>query len=81
MTKEEQKSKLQESLLFENSILWDGVMFVIDETIAAELNSAVSQGLDEQKRQHQCGRADGLMYLKDLLESTREEALKISGRK
>jgi len=46
----------------------------------AELSTAVSQGLDETKRVHQCGRADGLMYLKDLLIETREVARRNVGR-
>ena len=84
MTKEEKdkiKQKLQHSLVFEHSDLWDGILFVIEESKNAEIGSAVSQMIDETKRAHQCGRVEALFDIKDLLIQTREEALKNAGRR
>jgi hypothetical protein len=75
------KNKIQRSLLFQQSELWESVLFILDEAIKAESEIAISQSIDETKRSHQSGRADGLIYLKDLLESTRQEALRLSSRK
>ena len=66
---------------FEYSDLWDSVMFVISEAIDNEVQLAIGTRSDEVTRAHQCGRADGITYVKDLLISTREEAQKKSGRK
>ena len=84
MTEQEKvsiKNKIQRSLLFQQSDLWESVLFIIDEAIKAESEIAISQAIDEAKRSHQSGRADGLIYFKDLLESTRQEALRLSNRK
>ena len=75
------KEKLQHSLIFEHSDLWDGILFIIEEAKNAEIGSAVSQVIEESKRAHQCGRVEALFDLKDLLIQTREEALKNAGRK
>ena len=80
MNENELKQKLQLSMEFETSDLWDSIHYVLDTAIKAELSTAVSQGLDETKRIHQCGRADGIMYLKDLLIETREVARRNVGR-
>lgn len=75
------KNRIQRSLLFQQSDLWESVIFIIGEAIKAESEIAISQAIDEAKRSHQSGRADGLVYLKDLLEQTRREALRLSNRK
>ena len=75
------KEKLQNSLLFEYSDLWDGILFIIEEAKQAEIGNAISQMIDENKRAHQCGRVEALFDIKDLLIQTREEALKNAGRK
>ncbi len=80
MTKE-QKSKIQNSLVFHTSDLWDSVMLIIDECERAESSIAISQGFDEAKRSHQCGRAEGIMYVKELLNDTRKAALESVSRK
>jgi hypothetical protein len=80
MSEEHLKLKLQLSMEFESSDLWDSIHYVLDTAIKAELSTAVSQGLDENKRVHQCGRADGIMYIKDLLIETREVARRNVGR-
>jgi hypothetical protein len=79
--KTEIKNKVQRSLLFSESELWNSVMWILDEAIKQESETAISQSIDESKRAHQSGRADGLVYIKDLLEQTREEALRLSNRK
>lgn len=79
--KTEVKSKIQRSLIFSQSELWDSVIWIVSEAIKAESEIAISQAIDESKRSHQAGRADGLVYLKDLLEQTRQEALRLSNRK
>jgi hypothetical protein len=74
------KEKLQISMEFEQSDLWDSIHFVLDTAIKNELAVAVNQSIEDSKRVHQCGRADGIMYIKDLLIETRELARKNSGR-
>lgn len=79
--KTEIKNKIQRSLVFSESELWNSVIWIISEAIRAESEMAISQSIEEAKRSHQAGRADGLVYLKDLLEQTRQEALRLSNRK
>lgn len=69
------KTKIQNSLVFHESELWDSVMLILKEAEAAELLTAVSQTMDEAKRSHQCGRADGIQFAIQLLNDTREQAL------
>jgi hypothetical protein len=78
---QDKKVKLLNSLTFEQSDLWDGVLFIVDEAFKNEVEIAINQTIDESKRSHQAGRADGIAYIKDLLQSTRSEALHLSGRK
>ncbi|NDB81799.1 MAG: hypothetical protein EB127_03485 [Alphaproteobacteria bacterium] len=78
---QDKKIKLLNSLTFEQSDLWDGVLFMIDEAFKNEVDIAINQNIEESKRPHQAGRADGIAYIKELLESTRSEALHLSGRK
>jgi hypothetical protein len=79
--KTEVKNKIQRSLLFSESELWNSVIWIVSEAIKAESEIAISQSIEESKRSHQAGRADGLVYFKDLLEQTRKEALRLSNRK
>lgn len=84
MTEQEKtaiKKKIQNSLIFAESELWNSVMWILDEAIKQESENAISQSIDESKRAHQAGRADGLVYIKDLFEQTRQEALRLSNRK
>jgi hypothetical protein len=78
---EEQKNKVFTSLLFHESDLWDSIMLIINDVEKHELTLAVSQSQEESKRAHQCGRADGIQYVKDLLNDTRQEALIKHNRK
>lgn len=78
---DKEKIKIQTSLLFHESDIWDSVMSIIDELYKAEVANAISSGIEESKRSHQCGRADGVAYVKELLESTREQALVNAKRK
>lgn len=84
MTEQEKtaiKKKIQNSLIFAESELWNSINWILDEAIKQESENAISQSIDESKRAHQAGRADGLVYIKDLLEQTRQEALRLSNRK
>jgi hypothetical protein len=74
------KNKVQNSLVFHQNDLWDSVNWIIDEAYKSECAIAMSQSTDEAKRSHQCGRADGVLFIKDLLESTRAQALDNVGR-
>lgn len=78
---EKQRIKLLNSLIFEQSDLWDGVLFVIEQAYKNEVDIAINQNISEEKRPHQAGRADGIAYIKELLESTRSEALHLTRRK
>jgi hypothetical protein len=69
------KAKIQNSLVFHESDIWDSVMLILREAEAAELLTAVSQTTEEAKRAHQCGRADGVQFAIQLLNDTRELAL------
>ena len=75
------KVKIQNSLLFHQSDVWDAVMSIIDEIQKSETSIATSQSIDESKRAHQCGRVDGIFFVKDLLEDTRAQALSNASRK
>lgn len=75
------KQKVQNSLIFHQSDLWESIMWIIDEAEKNEMSLAISQSQDETKRSHQCGRADGVQYVKQLLEDTRAQALKNVDRK
>ncbi len=77
----EQKVKIQNALTFNQSDIWDVVMLILDEAIKAESQHAMSSGIDESKRAHQCGRADGISYVKELLNDTHSQALLNVGRK
>lgn len=77
----ETKVKIQTSLVFHQSDVWDSVMSIIDEVQKAETSIAMSQSTEESKRGHQCGRADGIAFIKDLLEDTRAQALSNASRK
>ena len=76
----ETRQKIMNSLIFEQSDVWDAVLIIVNKALKSESDFAIS-AMEEQKRAHQCGRADGILYIKDLLESTRSEALNLSGRK
>jgi hypothetical protein len=78
---QDNKIKLLNSLTFEQSDLWDGVLFIIEQAYKNEVDIAINQNINEDKRPHQAGRADGIAYIKELLESTRSEALHLKGRK
>lgn len=74
------KEKLQNSLVFEQNDVWDAVMSILDQVVVQEYTIAISQSTDEQKRSHQCGRAESIVYFKELLNETRQQALKNAGR-
>jgi hypothetical protein len=78
---EDIKIKVQNSLIFHQSDLWESVNWIIDEAYKSESIVAISQSIDEDKRAHQCGRVDGILFIKELLESTRAQALANTSRK
>lgn len=77
---QKQKEMVERALVFETSELWDSIHYILDAAIKAELASAISQGIEEDKRAHQCGRAESLTYFKDLLTETRNIARVNAGR-
>jgi len=77
---EEQKKKIQNSLLFHQNDVWDTILYILDETIKQESSLAINQNIEEEKRSHQAGRADGIVYFKELIEDTRAMALKLKDR-
>jgi hypothetical protein len=77
---QDRKQKIQNSLVFSQNDVWDTVMFILDETIKQETSLAINQNIEEEKRSHQAGRADGIVYFKELIEDTRAMALKLKDR-
>ena len=75
------KVKIQTSLVFHESDVWDSVMLILNEAEKAEVITAISQTTDESKRSHQCGRAEGIQFAIQLLNDTREQALFNAKRK
>jgi hypothetical protein len=75
------KIKIQTSLIFHESDVWDSVMLILNEAEKAEVITAISQTTDESKRSHQCGRAEGVQFAIQLLNDTREQALFNAKRK
>jgi hypothetical protein len=78
---EHEKAKIQQSLVFETSELWNSVIIILDAAIESEVGIAIGQHPNESSRAHSCGRADGVKFLKDLLVETRKEAMTNAGRK
>lgn len=78
---ETNKIKIQTSLIFHESDVWDSVMLILNEAEKAEVITAISQTTDESKRSHQCGRAEGVQFAIQLLNDTREQALFNAKRK
>lgn len=79
-TEQDKKQKIQNSLVFHQNDVWDTVIYILDETIKQESSLAINQNIDEAKRSHQAGRADGIVYFKELIEDTRAMALKLKER-
>lgn len=77
---QEQKQKILDSLVFHQNDVWDTVIYTLNEAIKQESSLAISQNIEEEKRSHQAGRADGILYFKELIEETREMALKLRER-
>jgi|APGre2960657373_1045057.scaffolds.fasta_scaffold257698_2 hypothetical protein len=77
---QQEKQKIQNSLVFGQSDLWDVVNLILDKAIKQEVDLAINQAIDEEKRAHQSGRADALVWIKELLEDTRQEALRLKDR-
>ena len=77
---QQEKQKIQNSLVFGQSDLWDVVNLILDKAIKQEVDLAINQAIDEEKRAHQAGRADALVWIKELLEDTRQEALRLKDR-
>lgn len=78
---ENNKIKIQTSLIFHESEVWDSVMLILNEAEKSEIITAISQTTDEAKRSHQCGRAEGIQFAIQLLNDTREQALINAKRK
>jgi hypothetical protein len=78
---EHEKVKIQQSLVFETSELWNSVILILDATIESEVGAAIGNHTSESNRAHSCGRADGVKFVKELLLDTRTEAMTNAGRK
>lgn len=76
-----EKTKIQQSLVFETSELWNSVILILDAAIESEVGAAISSHTNESLRAHACGRADGVKFIKELLVETRKEAMTNAGRK
>ena len=57
----DRKVKTQESLTFEQSDIWDTIIYIIDEAAKSEISVAIGQHEDESTRAHSCGRAEGIV--------------------
>ena len=75
------KNKIQNSLIFHTSDVWDSVLSILEEAERVEVLTAISQEIDEAKRSHQCGRAEGIQFAIHLLKETRDQALFNAKRK
>lgn len=78
---EQDKVKIQQSLVFETSELWNSVILILDATIESEVGAAIGSHTSEANRAHACGRADGVKFMKELLVDTRKEAMTNAGRR
>lgn len=71
--------ELQRILSFNQSEVWNAVLFIIEQAVETEVDNAINHEIPEDKRAHQCGRAEGAKYIKTLLNDTRDECLRRSG--
>jgi Trp operon repressor len=55
---------------FEQSDVWEHIMFVLNENSEAEVANAISVNLTSEQRSHACGRAE---VLKDLIRTLNEQ--------
>lgn len=62
----------------ENNPTWKAVLMLIDASIESETARAISLEVKGEDRAWYCGRADALNSFKDILISTRQEAIKAS---
>lgn len=60
----------------ENNPTWKAVLMLIDASIESETARAISLEVKGEDRAWYCGRADALNSFKDILLSTRQEAVK-----
>lgn len=58
--------------------LWDNIMSILDSNIKVETEMALSVNIEGEKRVHQCGRANSLREIKEVLVSERKKALDIA---
>lgn len=59
----------------ENNPTWKAVLMLIDASIESETARAISLEVKGEDRAWYCGRADALNSFKDILLSTRQEAI------
>lgn len=55
--------------------LWTSIIMILDQNIKVETDLALSIETQGEKRIHQCGRANSLIELKEMLVSERKAAL------
>lgn len=68
--------EVRKVLGFEKNEVFDAVLAYLDASIAAEVDRAISYGIEGEKRVHACGRAEAIKDFKDLLLSEQAEALR-----
>ena len=66
--------EVRRTLAFEKNEVFDAILAYVDAAISAEVDRAISYGIEGEKRIHACGRAEALKDFKDLLLSEQAEA-------
>ena len=61
--------------------LWDSIILILDENLNIEQENALSSSIEGEKRVHQCGRADAIKSIKNLLVEERRNAFVHYGEK
>jgi hypothetical protein len=63
---------------FKDDELWNHIMFILDENIETEGDSAIGVNLTGELRVHACGRTEALKDLKRTLNEQRNTALELT---
>lgn len=74
------EEQIIKALNVNNSDILDAVNFILQKQIDLEIQEAVGQFSDETQRAHSCGRVDGLISFKSLLNETHSIIVKNSNK-
>jgi len=58
--------------------VWQNIIIVLDQNIKVETELAIGASIDGEKRIHQCGRANAIREIKEILVSERKKALDVA---